>query len=205
MSKKRPTCPECQSKKIVPIQYGMPSIEMYEKSKLGKFVLGGCCMSDESTKWHCLDCEHEFGKYFVDIETLELPELDDFIPLKLEFIIGGYDLPSRYCVKLEGDVLKYGHVYNTDIVAIIPTRRKWINFKNKLDAIGVWKWKKKYVNNNVLDGTQWELEIVYSVKMIKVYGDNKYPGSIDPIDSNQTPEFKAFLHALGLLLGGVKL
>ena len=45
----------------------MPSMEMYEKSKLGKFVLGGCCISGESTKWHCLDCEHEFGKYLDDI------------------------------------------------------------------------------------------------------------------------------------------
>ena len=85
MSTKRPPCSKCQSKKIVPIQYGMPSMEMYEKSKLGKFVLGGCCISAESAKWHCLDCEHKFGKYLVDIASLELPEPSIIKPLTLEF------------------------------------------------------------------------------------------------------------------------
>jgi hypothetical protein len=43
MTQKRSPCPRCLSKDIVTIQYGMPS-EMFEQIKLGKVVLGGCCI-----------------------------------------------------------------------------------------------------------------------------------------------------------------
>ncbi len=33
-----------------------------EEAKQGKFALGGCCISDDSPRWHCRDCEHEWGR-----------------------------------------------------------------------------------------------------------------------------------------------
>jgi hypothetical protein len=188
-------------------------MEMYEKSKLGKFVLGGCCISDDSAKWHCLDCEHEFGKYFVDIASLELPEPSIIKPLKLEFSIGGYAGPCHN-VMLENGKLTYQHsnegiYFNpNEATEIIPTERKWINFKKKLDIIDVWGWEARYYDPNVLDGTQWGLEIDYGIKKISTSGSNSYPGVNNLpmyLDCEDTPMFDDFLHALNLLLGGTKI
>jgi len=61
MSKKKPTCPQCQSKKVIPIIYGMPTEETFNEADAGKFVLGGCCINEESPEWHCTDCLCEFS------------------------------------------------------------------------------------------------------------------------------------------------
>jgi len=62
MSKKRPHCPQCQSKKVIPILYGMPTMEAVEASEAGKLFIGGCCIDADSPDWHCQGCEHEFGR-----------------------------------------------------------------------------------------------------------------------------------------------
>ena len=206
---RHPHCPLCLSNKVVPIRYGMPPVEMWEESKKGKFVLGGCVISNESAKWHCQACSHEFGKEIPSIEDLENPEPDGIKPLKLEFYIGGFDMSGQYCVKLEGDTVRYGLAFCGEWLEIkaedTPSLRKWLNFRKKLDSIDIWKWNRKYHNPNVRDGTQWELVIDYGIREKKTYGSNWYPGSINESDIDETPEFKAFLHALSLLLGGVKI
>lgn len=130
-------------------------------------------------------------------------------PTKLEFVIGGFDLVGRYCLRLDGDQVQYGIVYGYEMFEVkasaIPSKRKWINFIKKLDAINAWKWKKHYDNPSVLDGIQWELEIVYGKQKIKSFGSNWYPGSTNYDDLNETAEFKALKHALSLLLGGVRI
>ena len=35
-------CPECNSKDVIPIMYGMPDPEMQKKYDQGKIKLGGC-------------------------------------------------------------------------------------------------------------------------------------------------------------------
>ena len=202
MLKKPKHCPKCQSKKVVPIVYGMPSMEAGKEAEAGKYVLGGCCISDKSPKWHCLNCEHELGTY-MDIVDLELS-----VPIKLKFSVGGFSDLTQF-VKFENGKLHYGQCignpeYGETIVSVVPSGRKWKNFKNKLDAIDVWNWKKSYNNNDVLDGTQWEFEVDYGDQQVKSYGSNLYPGATD-LDLDVTPEFKALLHALSLLLGGVKI
>lgn len=149
-------------------------------------------------------------------EDLESPDPDGIKPLKLAFFIGGYSGPN-HSVKLEDGVLKYklfeGHPdYPEKVIEIVPTGRKWINFRKKLDAINVWKWKPRYVDLNICDGTQWEFEVDYGVKKIMSSGSNAYPGQeaialvddfeVTKADSN---EFDILLHALTLLLGGVKI
>ena len=215
MSKRRPHCPLCVSNKVVPIMYGMLPVEMWEESKKGKFVLGGCVISNESPKWHCQACGHEFGKEIPSIDDLENPEPDGIKPLKLEFYIGGYSGPN-HSVKFENGILNYQFckIYGQPDkeVSAVPTNRKWLNFRKKLDAIDVWQWQSDYPNPGVCDGTQWELEIDYGVKKIKSSGDNAYPGYeliaiIDDrtVTEDDPNEFDAFLHALSLLLGGLKI
>lgn len=215
MSRRRPHCPVCVSSKVVPIRYGMATEEAWEESKKGKFVLGGCCISDESAKWYCQACGHEFGKEMPSLEILLNPEPDGIKPYKLEFYIGGFTGPN-HSVKFENGVLKYNLFeahpdYPQKQIEVAPSTRRWINFRRKLDTINVWKWKNQYVDPDVCDGTQWEFEVDYGVKKIQSEGNNSYPGyeSIIVIDEGRddqaSREFDVLLHALSLLLGGIKI
>ena len=180
MSSKQLPSPKFQSKKSLPIQQGMPSIEISQK-----------CEADK----------------------LELLEVENFMPLSLEFSIGGYSGPCHN-VKLKKGTLTYqytdgGNYFNPlEATTVIPTKRKWINFKKKLDIIEVWGWDAPYEDHRVLDGTQWELEIDYGRKKISASGSNSYPGANNEdmlLDWEDTPVFDNFLRALNLLLGGTKI
>jgi hypothetical protein len=211
MSSKRTPCPKCQSKKIVPIQYGKPTMATLDKSEAGKLVLGGCCVNEESAKWYCLDCEHEFGQYWDPLKDLKLPDLGRVRPLTLEFSIGGF-FAENHRVKLENGQLMYQYCDaplswdQIDAKQILPTVEQWIDFKKALNSINAWEWAPKYFTPDVCDGTQWELKINYGNKRINSYGSNAYPGTKDDdmiFNLSRTPEFTAFVDALGLLLGGV--
>jgi hypothetical protein len=213
MPSKRTPCPKCQSKKIVPIQYGEPTMATLDKSAAGKLVLGGCCVTEESTKWYCMDCEHEFGQYWDPIKDLKLPDLGRVRPLTLEFSIGGFFNGSLY-VKLINGQLMYYHSHaplpcdQADAKAILPTVEQWIDFNKVLNSINAWEWDSSYNDFEVNDGTQWELKINYGNKRIKSYGSNAYPGTKDDdinLNCSSTPEFNAFVDELGLLLGGVEI
>lgn len=56
-------CPECGSKNIAEILWGMPALDEELERNLdeGRIVLGGCCITDENTDWRCNDCGCEFG------------------------------------------------------------------------------------------------------------------------------------------------
>jgi len=116
-------------------------------------------------------------------------------------------MPARHCVRLDGDKVQYGLAIGDTMMELkaeaVPSERKWSNFRKRLDAIGVWQWRPYYDNPYVLDGVQWSLELDYGSRKVQTDGSNWYPGSKDETDMNVTPEFKAFLHALSLLLGGV--
>ena len=211
MSSKRTPCPKCQSKKILPIQYGEPSMATLDNSEAGKLVLGGCCVTEESTKWYCVDCEHEFGQYWDPLKDLKLPDLGRVRPLTLEFSIGGF-FAENHRVKLENGQLMYQYCDaplswdQIDAKEILPTVEQWIDFKTVLNSINAREWAPNYFTPGVCDGTQWELKINYGNKRIKTYGDNAYPGTKDDdmiFNLSRTLEFTAFVDALGLLLGGV--
>lgn len=61
-SSSKPPCPQCRSTDVVPILYGLPAPEAREEADRGEIALGGCCVSDENPRWHCNDCEHNWGK-----------------------------------------------------------------------------------------------------------------------------------------------
>ena len=55
-------CPKC-SGKIVPIMYGEPGPELFEKFEKKEVILGGCCIHEEGDpQWGCIECEQEFWK-----------------------------------------------------------------------------------------------------------------------------------------------
>ena len=57
-------CPICNSKNIAEILWGLPADmeELEEALEKKEIVLGGCCVSNNDSKWECTDCGHRWGK-----------------------------------------------------------------------------------------------------------------------------------------------
>jgi len=53
------------------------------------------------------------------------------------------------------------------------------NFIDQLKKANLLNWKARYVEPNVNDGTQWEIEIRTDKKTFKKYGHNKFPKEWD--------------------------
>ena len=74
----------------------------------------------------------------------------------------------------------------------VPSNKDWDEFWDEVDILGVWNWKKEYNNEDVLDGTQWELRIKRKGRRLRViFGSNSYP--------KPQGTFKNFISALGKL------
>ena len=56
-------CPECQSKQVAEIVYGVPhfSEALHAELDSGRKCLGGSWAWGESPQWRCLSCKHEWG------------------------------------------------------------------------------------------------------------------------------------------------
>ena len=58
----------------------------------------------------------------------------------------------------------------------IPSTKDWDEFWDTVDKLKVWSWKKDYNNDDVLDGTQWELTIKREGRRKRrIFGSNAYP------------------------------
>jgi len=113
-----------------------------------------------------------------------------------------------FWVTLEEGVLVYErceeHYENRQSERIAPSEEQWAAFRAALDDIGVWRWKERYPNPGVCDGTHWALEIRCDDAETSCSGDNNYPDETgEPPDSpGPTPAFRRFLEAVQALLGG---
>lgn len=69
---------------------------------------------------------------------------------------------------------------------------------SELNSLNIINWDNQYMNP-VLDGDEWDLEIVYNDgKKKNTTGCNSYPGSRELIE--KTPEFRNLLNALNSLI-----
>jgi primosomal protein N' len=74
MTPKPDRCPECGSEKVASILYGLPMFdeELERQLNAEEVVLGGCTITDDDPLWHCVECQHRWGKWEVGIwEALE--------------------------------------------------------------------------------------------------------------------------------------
>ena len=63
MAQKRPNCPICgENDQVIPIIYGMPAPELFEKEEVGKVRLGGCIIDQDNKEWYCKRDGLEFNK-----------------------------------------------------------------------------------------------------------------------------------------------
>ena len=53
-------CPACKSKHVIPIVYGMPTVEAHRQVEQGKIKLGGCVLSADNPNYYCRNCHHEW-------------------------------------------------------------------------------------------------------------------------------------------------
>ena len=120
------------------------------------------------------------------------------IPLKLNAAIGGYFGPSSR-IEWDGDNLYY--LFNPSAHAGEPGTEKilvkvkesdWEKFHDSLYKIGVWNWEERYENPEILDGTSWGFEAVYSDKSLKSSGSNSFP-----------KRFNSLLEAISKLTNGL--
>lgn len=55
-----PLCPKCRSSRVIPIIYGLPTLEMAKKGENGEVRLGGCIVTDGQPTSSCKDCGNEW-------------------------------------------------------------------------------------------------------------------------------------------------
>jgi len=101
---------------------------------------------------------------------------------RLRFNIGGFEAEG-FDLRLSRGRIHYrrtvGPCPGPSPQVIRSTEEQWRQFWLEVDRIGVWAWLPEYVNPNVLDGTQWSLELRYGERKVKSEGSNLYPGSTE--------------------------
>ena len=94
----------------------------------------------------------------------------------LNFSIGGFSQGNEKIIWQDNKLYHFFDGSFLDQDFITPSNKDWEQFWDVVDAINVWNWKKDYHNDDVLDGTQWELAIKRSGKRKRrIFGSNKYP------------------------------
>ena len=125
----------------------------------------------------------------------------DYLPEKFEVGIGGY-WGTSYGAEIVGKRIiykTYGDEYKLlKTQKIIPTEDQWLAFWTAINKLNVWKWKTRYEDPHVMDGTSWGVCIEYGGRSIESSGSNSYPG-----ESDDAGGFGLFLRAVRKLLGGV--
>ena len=67
-------CPVC-NEIMVEIVYGTPNWETAKKARQRKVFIGGCIVSEKSTKYHCYQCKKSFSE---DLKT-SVNESEDWL------------------------------------------------------------------------------------------------------------------------------
>lgn len=171
-------CPKCGSKNVAKIQYGMPIFSEKLKSEIEsrKVFLGGCCVTGTDPKYHCNDCGKEFGTP-PDLICHGLPQLEIGY---IRFSDGGF-LGDRQEITLEKNenravftVFGWGRIEKHSGQISLE---EWDKILDKLFCrLYVHEWEKEYIDPNVLDGEQWELQFktIHGVEL-NYYGSNAFP------------------------------
>ena len=94
----------------------------------------------------------------------------------LNFSIGGFSGDYEKIVWQNDKLYHFFERSFLDEDFTIPSIKDWDDFWDTVDKLKVWNWKKDYNNDDVLDGTQWELTIKREGKRKRrIFGSNAYP------------------------------
>ncbi len=187
-------CLYCGSKNTARYIYGYPilSDEMRKMVASGKRILGGCMISSVKIRGEIIntmpqrkyyDCKKNFATEPILI-TKKYNTAEDYrdIVTEIQFSIGNNSEGFTEITIKENDkgalvsVKKTGWPDNWYSDRQI-TMMKWFRTVNELyKYMYLHEWKKKYVNPDVMDGTQWSLGINLVGKRKRSYhGIDDYP------------------------------
>lgn len=126
-------------------------------------------------------------------------------PTALELtIVGGFAAESRV-VELRGDTIVLRRSWSgvgIDSARRVPTAEDWREFWEAARAAGIPLWRAEYVAEHIMDGMAWGLTLDVGGRRIRSSGANAYPdGRGREHEGEMTPEFRAFLAAIGRLAG----
>ena len=84
-------------------------------------------------------------------------------------------------VELRDGTLYYSEICGSEAEAIDSLNpERWHTFRQTLDSIQAAHWQRDYINENALDGHQWEVKITYADgRLIHSSGSNAYPSILD--------------------------
>ncbi len=197
MSKTRVKCPFCGGKNTARIQYGYPlfSEELQQQLDEGSVMLGGCVINTVVVNGehiqtdpgrYCNDCKKKFAKSPLIISK-DRSNAEDYrnIVKSVRFRIGGF-LVGTHEVKISKEEI--GALVEVDAFPVFDpdeikererliTEKEWNKIMDSLyGRLFLHEWKKKYDDPDILDGTQWELEIKLTKgRKRSYYGSNMYP------------------------------
>lgn len=188
-------CPFCGKRHTILIQYGMPSYEAFLEAEAGKILLGGCQISIDSPSRYCKDCHKSFRKVSESFRTIE----------NVFFFIGGFDRDNHFIdISLISNlyILTYRHLLpfnsKSDSTNSPSEKTKKLSMEEvkylqgMIPKLYILEWPTSSIDSNILDGTQWSIEIKYQGKRkIKKHGSNKFP-----------PYFTELVKAMSKLNGG---
>ncbi len=110
-------------------------------------------------------------------------------PAFLHFHIGGFSGHSWELAWTEGRRWLREHAHGYGLLKStswrpysLPERSPWGRFGRLLDDLKLWDWPDTFVDNNVLDGTQWSIEIHWKGQRQKTYGSNAFPDGFDRLE-----------------------
>ena len=115
---------------------------------------------------------------------------------KLEFEIGGFHQGYEGILLRDNQIFFKHDEFNNFLEPVKVVTDNEINeFLKTCDEINLWSWKKDYFNQEIMDGTQWELKIKKGGKLRgrNFSGSNSYPQPID--------KFNKFIIAINKLAG----
>jgi hypothetical protein len=129
-------------------------------------------------------------------------------PDELSFHIGGFESGSTTLEMKDGRIIvwripwDYRPGMRIDSLRTTPDSEDWAAFWAAAETAGVERWRRDYRAEKIVDGTAWSLSLAGDGLVIQSQGVNAYP---DPQGNEQegqpTPNFMAFLEALGTLTG----
>lgn len=110
----------------------------------------------------------------------------------LFFSIGSFSQQTENIIWKNDKLYHYLDETFIDEYFTIPSSKDWEEFWNEVNVLKVWSWKKDYNNEDILDGTQWELRIKRVGRRQKIiFGSNAYP--------KPKGTFNSFINALNKL------
>ena len=100
-------------------------------------------------------------------------------PSVLKFSLGGFSQGTTGIELVGKEITRFTMGFQYTEVLCSPTQEDWDIFLRALNTHNVWNWEEYYMNPDILDGTQWSLEIKADSLKVKSGGSNEYPPEFD--------------------------